>query len=122
EDRARFVKRLMDKGLAWQSPHNRDVGTSWLNRLMSARLADWACRTARAVVLEVLHHIPDGPMDTSRMFKDDFRDRAELWIDKGPLLVPVPATPPRGMPPVAVFGVGALAGAMLMAALSVWLA
>jgi hypothetical protein len=86
EGRIAFIKSLMAKGLTWKCDDDTEVGASWLNLLQTASMADWACRAALNMIRAILGMIPDGPADTARMFKQDFRRRTDDWISASPAL------------------------------------
>jgi hypothetical protein len=86
EGRIKFIKRFMQKGLTRIEKDAIEVGTSWFNLIQTAKMANWACHSARAIILKVLDQIPDSPSDPSGIFKHDFRNRAEKLINESPPL------------------------------------
>jgi hypothetical protein len=52
-----LVQELTDLGLAQKVPDG--LSMAWLNRVQTAGIADWACRTALAMILAVLDMFPD---------------------------------------------------------------
>jgi bifunctional non-homologous end joining protein LigD len=65
---------------AWPPGDDSEVGTSWLNLLQTASMADWACRAALNMIRAILDMIPDRPGDTAWVFKHDYRNRTDAWI------------------------------------------
>jgi hypothetical protein len=80
EGRIAFIRGLMGTGLTWKCDDDAQIGTSWLNLLQTASMAEWACRAALNIIRAILGMIPDGPADTARMFKKDFLQRTDDWM------------------------------------------
>ena len=52
---------LAQRGIAIKLDPN--VGFSWFNRIEVPAVAQWACETARAIILALLNQIPSGTLD-----------------------------------------------------------
>jgi hypothetical protein len=74
----------MQKGLTWNADDDSAIGASWFDLIQTGKIADWACRSARDIVLAVLELIPDGPTDTSQIYKNGFRRTADKWMLESP--------------------------------------
>ena len=84
EGRIAFIKSLMQMGLTRECNDEANIGTSWLNLLQTAKMANWACFAALNIIRAVLDMIPNRLSDTASMFKNDFRRRTDDWIQNSP--------------------------------------
>ena len=74
----------MQMGLTRECNDEANIGTSWLNLLQTAKMANWACFAALNIIRAVLDMIPNRLSDTASMFKNDFRRRTDDWIQNSP--------------------------------------
>jgi hypothetical protein len=80
--KGKYIHALTDRGLAMQVEEGLSV--SWLHRVQTAEMADWACQTALNIILKVLDMFPDGNHmeDMAHSFKIAFRPNTfgqKLW-------------------------------------------
>jgi hypothetical protein len=70
---AAYVQEFSTSGLAQKVEEGDSL--SWLNRLQTAEMADWACRASLNIILAVLDMFPDVPFgyDLVQGFKWSFR-------------------------------------------------